>query len=86
MLWYKKMLKGELVMLEEVIYKEEILTGHLYTNRDALRNSNYQTPDQSPVEPFAVLMCKRKLRVLYVTNVCFVRVSILMINVNNTSF
>ena len=50
MLWYKKILKGELVMLEKVIYKEEILTGHLYTNRDALRNSNYQMPDQSPVE------------------------------------
>ena len=29
MLWYKKLLKGELVMLEEVVYKEDKLTGHL---------------------------------------------------------
>ena len=29
MLWHKKMLKGELVILEEVVYKEDKLTGHL---------------------------------------------------------
>ena len=58
MLWYKKMLKGELIMLEEVVYKEDKVI-RSPTNRDTLRNSNNQMPDQSSVETFAADVQKK---------------------------
>ena len=56
----------------------------LPANRDAVRNSNHQTPDQLSDGTFAVDV-QKKLKVLHIIHVCFVRVSILMMSVSNAN-